>query len=155
MLFRSQYDKESKRIMALCKPFWLSAFVTSICSVLTASLIGHSLGIDALTIFYVVEVPTSFTYTVISAILETISTLCGQSIGVGSYKLTGQYCQISVILFTLLYIPHAVFWTFMLEPTLRWISPDLDDAVINEGYHYFLVSIVLHYIESLSMVVHS
>ena len=93
-----RYDTESKRIMKLCKPFWVDAAVSSVCDICNASMIGRGLGVDALAIYYVVEVPTTFTYTIISAVLETVSTLGGQSIGVGSYKLTGQYCQISIVL---------------------------------------------------------
>jgi Na+-driven multidrug efflux pump len=72
-------------------------------------MIGRSLGIDALAIFYIVEVPVAFTDTIISALLETVSTLGGQSIGVGSYKLTGQYCQISIIMVSTMLNSLVVF----------------------------------------------
>ena len=91
-------DIETKRILKLCKPFWFDALIASICDIISASLIGRGLGVDALAIYYIVGVPTTFTLTLIESILSTISTLGGQSIGVGSYKLTGQYCQISIVL---------------------------------------------------------
>jgi hypothetical protein len=93
-----KYDKETERILKLCKPFWFDAFIASVCDIVTASFIGRGIGVDALAIYYVVEVPTTFTSTLIGAVLSTVSTLGGQSIGVGSYKLTGQYCQISIVL---------------------------------------------------------
>jgi hypothetical protein len=91
-------DKETNRIMKLCKPFWMQAIVSGVCDVLNTALLGRALGVNALAIYFIVTVPTTFTDTIISAVLETISSLGGQSIGVGSYKLTGQYCQISLIL---------------------------------------------------------
>ena len=91
-------DRETDRIMDLCRPFWLQAFVGGICDVLNTALVGKALGVEALSIYYIVTVPTSFSETIIDAVLETVSSLGGQSIGVGSYKLTGQYCQISIIL---------------------------------------------------------
>jgi hypothetical protein len=91
-------DRETDRIMNLCRPFWLQAIVSGICDVLNTALLGRALGVDALAIYYIVNVPTSFTDTIISAVLDTVSSLGGQSIGVGSYKLTGQYCQITIIL---------------------------------------------------------
>jgi len=150
-----RYDNESIRIVKLCKPFWIDAAVSSVCDILNASMIGRGLGVDALAIYYVVEVPTTFTYTIISAVLETVSTLGGQSIGVGSYKLTGQYCQISIVLYTILYIPHAILWILYLKPTLRWFAPDLDENIIEEGYKYFIVGLVSGYIEAFSWVLHT
>ena len=91
-------DRETDRIMKLCRPFWLQAIVSGICDVLNTALLGRALGVNALAIYYIVNVPTSFTDTIISTVLDTVSSLGGQSIGVGSYKLTGQYCQISIIL---------------------------------------------------------
>ncbi len=91
-------DKETGRIMAICRPFWFQAAVSGVCDIFTTALLGKAIGVDALAIYYIVSVPTSFTETIISAILETVSSLGGQSIGVGSFKLTGQYCQISIIL---------------------------------------------------------
>lgn len=148
-------DRETERIMDLCKPFWLQAFVSGICDVLNTALVGKTLGVDALAIYYIVTVPTSFTDTIVSAVLGTVSSLGGQSIGVGSYKLTGQYCQISIILYTLLFIPHAIIWMIYLKPTLRWFAPDLDEDVIQEGYDYFLVGLIGTYIGSFSTVLHS
>jgi len=141
--------------MDLCKPFWTEAFVSGICDVLNSALVGKTLGVDSLSIYYIVTVPTAFTETIISAVLETISSLGGQSVGVGSYKLTGQYCQISIILYTILYIPHAILWITCLKPTLRWFAPNLGEEVIEEGYNYFLVSLIGTYIEAFSTVLHS
>uniref|UniRef100_A0A7S4EGS3 Uncharacterized protein n=1 Tax=Pseudo-nitzschia australis TaxID=44445 RepID=A0A7S4EGS3_9STRA len=150
-----RYDRETERIMDLCKPFWTEAFVSGICDVLNSALVGKTLGVDSLSIYYIVTVPTAFTETIISAVLETISSLGGQSVGVGSYKLTGQYCQISIILYTILYIPHAILWITCLKPTLRWFAPNLGEEVIEEGYNYFLVSLIGTYIEAFSTVLHS
>ena len=91
-------DRETDRIMDLCRPFWLQAIVSGICDVVNTALLGRYLGVDALAIYFIVTVPTSFTETIIEAVLDTVSSLSGQSVGVGSYKLTGQYCQISIIL---------------------------------------------------------
>ena len=57
--------------------------------------------------------------------------------------------------YTLLYIPHAVFWIFYLKPILQWFAPDLGQDVIEEGYNYFLVSLVGTYISAYSSVLHS
>ena len=54
-----------------------------------------------------------------------------------------------------MYIPHAILWITCLKPTLRWFAPDLGEEVIEEGYKYFLVSLVGTYIESYSTVLHS
>ena len=91
-------DRETARIMDICRPFWFQAAVSGTCDVIIAALLGKVLGVDALAIYYIVTVPTTITETFISAVLETISSLGGQSIGVGSYKLSGQYCQISIVL---------------------------------------------------------
>ena len=91
-------DKETGRILDICKPYWLSSFVSAVASVVNTALVGKVLGLDALAIYYIVTVPPALTGTIIWAVLETVSSLGGQAIGAGSYKLTGQYCQISIIL---------------------------------------------------------
>ena len=94
----ARFDKETQRILNICKPYSISAVVSAIASIINTALIGKQLGLDALAIYYIVAVPTSLTGTIIWAVLETVSSLGGQAIGAGSYKLTGQYCQISIIL---------------------------------------------------------
>ena len=84
--------------MDICRPFWISSFVSGIADVINTVLLGKELGVDALAIYYIATVPTAFSDTIIWAVLDTVTSLGGQAIGVGSYKLTGQYCQISIIL---------------------------------------------------------
>ena len=54
-----------------------------------------------------------------------------------------------------MYIPHAILWIIYLKPTLRWFAPNLDEVVIEEGYNYFLVSLIGTYIGCYSSVLHS
>ena len=118
-------DRETDRIMDLCRPFWLQAIVSGICDVLNTALVGKALGVEALSIYYIVTVPTSFTETIISAVLDTVSSLGGQSIGVGSYKLTGQYCQISIILVRnsrLLRVSQHSFSVFTVQSLLFFLG---------------------------------
>ena len=57
------------------------------------------------------------------------------------------------VLYTLL----CLLWIISLKPTLRWLASNLDDDnnSINDGYQYFLVSILGGYFDAAASVLHN
>jgi hypothetical protein len=73
-------------------------------------------------------------------------------VGAGNYKLAGQYVQICALLFTLLYIPNILVWSFLVDDVIILFGFNEDTARI--GQEFAIVVLFHEWLVGLSIAFH-
>lgn len=149
----AEIDYETRRICKLGIPFVGQALVEGASDIIQVALIGKFIGTPALSAILIVDLAAGLTIDFAAGLQDSLTTLCSQAVGAGNNKLTGQYVQISAILFTLCCIPIFTFWMFFMGPTIRWFG--FDEETVKIGQDYILLYLFDAFLESIDDCTHS
>mmetsp|Transcript_3605 Transcript_3605/g.8012 ORF Transcript_3605/g.8012 Transcript_3605/m.8012 type:complete len:341 (+) Transcript_3605:674-1696(+) len=148
----SQWDREMKRLVKLSVPFSLSALLIGVVDIFMVAIIAQFLGTEAVAAYTIVDILLGLTGVFINGLLSTEATLCSHAVGAENYKLAGQYVQISAFLYTVGFIPHALFWSFYLDDAIRWFG--FSEAVAKMGFDYGMVMLFHDLLEGIGEAYH-
>jgi MatE len=129
-----EWDYENRRIAKLACPYIIQALVGGIAEASRVAVVGRFYGTRELSAYVIVDALIGLTMGVVSGIHAASGVLCSQSIGTGQTKLTGQYVQLSVILFVLCIIPFSLGWTFAIGPCLDFMG--FDPRTVEMGINF-------------------
>jgi MatE len=129
-----EWDYENKRIAKLACPYIVQALVGGIAEATRVAVVGRFYGTRELSAYVIVDALIGLCMGVVSGIYGAAGVLCCQSIGTGQTKLTGQYVQLSVFLFTVCIIPFSLGWTFAIGPTLHFMG--FDERTVDIGVDF-------------------
>ena len=133
------YDREMKKLLSLAIPYSLANALESFFSLVTLAIIGKILGTRALSayimVYYAVKIITLF----LEGLLSSLTVMCSQAIGAGKHRLAGQYVQIAIVLYELLYAPQVYFWWNHVDDLVLWLGFDQEVAENAQGYLYFYI----------------
>jgi len=130
----AERDHEMKRIMKLCIPFSIARIIELTAESIEMALVAHFLGTDSLVAYALVDALLSLTFEFLSGILAAESTLCSHAYGARNFKLAGQYVQISIIIYILLYIPIMILWIYFIEDIILLFGFDQNIADIAQTF---------------------
>lgn len=153
LLTIAEFDYESKRIIKLGAPFMIQGLITGIAETVSVAIIGHSFGTTALSSYYVVCLVIGVTTQFLKGVQDALVTLCSHSLGVGNLLLTGQYLQMTLIIYTCLYVPLFVFWYYFVADTIKWFG--LDQQTANAGQDFAILLLLSYLLHGLDECVHS
>lgn len=153
LLTIAEYDYESKRICKLGTPFIIQGLLGGIAEAVSVALIGRLLGTNALSAYIVVDLVVGVTTQFLKGFQDALVTLCSQSLGVGNKVLTGQYLQMTVIIYTVLYIPIFVFWYYFVVDTILWFG--LDQQTADMGQDFAILLLLAFLIHGLDESIHA
>lgn len=135
----AEWDYEMRRIVQLCVPYSITALLEGVVDTIIVALVAQYLGTEAVAAFTIVQLILGLTSEFLGGILGTEATLCSHAIGVGNYKLAGQYVQVSMILYTLFTIPNIALWTFLVDDVILLFGFNESTAQLGQDYARVLV----------------
>jgi len=153
LIWLSEYDHEMYRILKLTGPYCFGEMFEAIMEVVFASIIGHLIGIDAITVYVVVDVFLGTTGEFLGGVIDAEASLLSHAIGAGNNYLAGQYVQLSAFLYTILMIPCVVFWYFTVEALMIWLG--FSPAIAVYAQHYANFAVYIDLIEGWGECIHS
>jgi multidrug resistance protein, MATE family len=130
----TQCNSEMTKLMKLAIPYSLASTTGSIFSLLTVAAIGKLLGTFELTAYLTVSYLVSMTTMFLGGIMPSLTALCSHAIGAENYHLAGQYTQIAIILYELLFLPQAYFWWYFTKTGMLWMGFAEQEAEIAQSY---------------------
>lgn len=149
----TEWDYESKRICKLGLPFLAQSLMMGFTEAIRVAFIGRLLGTQALSVYIVVDLMVGVTTQVMRGFQDALITMCSQSLGVGNKVLTGQYVQITVVLYMLMYIPLFTFWYFFIERTIIWFG--LSQTAAEIGHDFSVLYILAELLKGLDESIHA
>jgi hypothetical protein len=139
LLTIAEWDKETKRIIGLAIPFSLSAVCKGVFLTVRVGLVAHYLGTESVAAYTIVDLVLGLTQEFFGGFALTVASLGSQAVGSKNYKLAGEYVQISVILFTVFFIPNILFWMFLTDDVVKLFGFDDNTARIAQSFADFFV----------------
>lgn len=136
------HDGESRRIVKLGIPLTLSAFAGSVFETITVVLVAQYLGTKDLTAYVVNDLLVGLSDTFITGVQQSLNTVCSHAVGMGDYKLAGQYVQISSVTYILFATPLLGMWCFLIDDVMIWMGLGEEVAMISLRYTRV---VVFHY----------
>lgn len=127
-------DKETVRILKLGGPFTISSLSDSVFDAIILAIVSKYLGVQSLSAMVVTHLLVGLTDTFIKGVADTLETLCSHAIGTDNYTLAGQYAQIAVGMYTIVSLPVAAAWWFLMDDAIRLFG--MNDAVVIIGHDY-------------------
>lgn len=136
-------DKEMRKLLKLAIPWSLSSVITSALSLMIIACIGKMLGTadqsGYMMVYYGLEITTMF----LSGLESAITSLCSQAIGAENYTRAGQYIQIAVLSYLILFIPQIYIWWNYFYDFMIWMEFDEETAAKGHRYmHIYLMHFV-------------
>lgn len=134
-----KYDPETKKLTKLMIPFVLQAAFTGLFDILQMVIIGRLIGTNELTAHVLVGFFVRTSSNIVLGFVESLATLCSQSIGVGNKLLTGQYVQIALIMYTIFFAPFILIWNFYTYDAIELLGFTSNIASIGQQYSRIMV----------------
>jgi hypothetical protein len=148
----AEWDHEMKRIAKLCVPYSITALLEGIVDTITVALVAQYIGTEAVAAYTIVSLILGLTSEFLGGILATEATLCSHAVGAENYKMAGQYVQVCSLLFTLLFIPNILIWSFLVDDVILLFGFNEDTARI--GQQYAIVVLFHEWLLGLSYAYH-
>jgi len=136
----ASFDKEMKGLFKLAIPFTSYSILSNILDLMEVAVIGHLIGTEDLTAYYLVGFVISISTMWVDGIWSAVYTACGHAVGAEQYKLAGQYVQMVTILYQVWFLPFCVFWWFYFEDFVLWLG--FDEEVKDIAATYAIVAFV-------------
>lgn len=130
----ARFDQETRSIMKLALPYTLKSIFESSLDIVTYALIGNYLGVTDLSAYAVAELLLDLSNILTTGIIDSTLTLVPYCMGNENFYLAGQYVQIATLMFTLLTIPAAIFWSIFIFDIIVWFGFDDNIATITQAY---------------------
>jgi O-antigen/teichoic acid export membrane protein len=153
ILVIAELDFEMKRIFKLGFPFVLQAMAEGISEAARVAFIGRFVGTNAVAAYVVVDLVVGLTTQCLAGFQDALTTLCSHSIGAGNKKLTGQYIQMSTIVYSLCYVPVIYFWINYIDDALRWLG--FDEATTKIGEDFAVLFLFYELVRGISGSIHA
>ncbi|KAL7563676.1 hypothetical protein ACA910_004079 [Epithemia clementina (nom. ined.)] len=131
-------DGDMKGILKLALPFTIHTFVMHVFSLMELAVVGRLVGTADLSALFVVDLVFSLSTMFIAGAVASLFTLCSHAVGGKRYYLAGQYVQIAVIFYQVLFIPFIVIWWFLLDDVVLLFGFDQQVAEIAVSYAQIL-----------------
>jgi Na+-driven multidrug efflux pump len=132
-------DKETVRILKLGGPFTISTVSHSVFDSIILAIVSKYLGVQSLSAMVVTHLLVGLTDTFIKGVSDTLDTLCSHAIGTDNYTLAGQYAQIAIVMYTMVSLPVAAAWWFLMDDAIRLFGMNEGVVMIGHGYSKILV----------------
>lgn len=146
------FDAQTKAMFAIGFPYLIQAILSLVSEMVQMAIVGHQLGIHALSAYVVIDLFVKLTSNAASSVITSGNTMISQLVEAEdknrAYKI-GSYLQLSILFFVLGIIPLMVFWSFFTEDILLFLKIDPDMA--EEGQRFvipFVLSICVDGIAS-------
>lgn len=149
----AEWDHESKRICKLGFPFMAESLFLGIAEAVRVALIGKLVGTKALSAYIIVDLLVGLTTQMMQGFQDALTSLCSQALGAGNETLAGQYVQMTVIVYTLLYIPVFIFWYFFIVDAMLWF--EFDQKTADMGLDFAVLLLLAELIGGLDRSVHA
>lgn len=147
-----EWDYETKRIVKLAAPFIVQAFLEGTMEVVQVALIAKLLGTNEVTAYVTVDLFVGITGGFLKGIPDSLATLCGHSIGVGNRQMTGNYLQMTTILYIVLYLPTIAFWYVYVDDVFRWLG--YSEEVVRIGADFTQIFLWAELAEGINDCIH-
>jgi hypothetical protein len=135
----AEWDYEYRRIVKLCVPYTITAALDGVVEALVTALVANYLGSEAVAAYTLVQLFVGLASDFLGGIIATEGTLCSHAIGARNCKLAGQYVQVAVLLFTILWIPFMIIWIVFMDDIILLFGFDNAAAKIGQDYAIVLV----------------
>lgn len=153
LLVVAEYDYEMKRIVKLALPFVIQALVESLTDAINVALVGRFVSTRAMAAYVGVDMLIGLSASFLSGFKDSLQVLLSQAIGARNKVLAGQYMQINIILFIVLFSPIAVFWIMYMESVLEWFG--FDDDIVKLGVDFSRIYIFVQVMSTASDQIHA
>jgi hypothetical protein len=134
LLSIAELDTETRKIYKLACPFVIEGLITGGAETTRVALVGRLIGTRAISAYVIVDLFIGLTMEFLGGFADALVTLLSHSIGTGNKKLTGEYVQISMILFVLTYIPFIFMWWFVIEDAVMLLGFDRETAEMGKSF---------------------
>jgi MATE family multidrug resistance protein len=139
-----QSDRETKKLLKLAIPYSVSSILSSVFYLMTLGVIGRLLGTRELTAYIVVYNAVAIVTMFLWGLLSSLTTVCSQAIGAERYSLAGQYVQIAVVIFELVFLPTFFLWWYHVDFMMEWMGFDEETTAIAQDFarvHYLCTAL--------------
>lgn len=135
----AEWDREMKRILGLAIPFSMEAVSKGIFDTIRVALVAHFLGTEPVSAYTIVQLILGLTQEFFGGFPLAVAALGSQAVGAKNYKLAGEYVQISVVMFTLFFVPNIVVWMFLTDDVVKLFGFNDKTAQDAQSYARFFV----------------
>jgi O-antigen/teichoic acid export membrane protein len=139
LLSLSEWDREMKRVLGLAIPFSIEAVSKGIFDTIRVALVAHFLGTESVAAYTIVDLILGLTQEFFGGFALTVASLGSQAVGSKNYKLAGEYVQISVVMFSLFFVPNILVWMFLTDDVVKLFGFNDSTAQIAQSYARFFV----------------
>jgi hypothetical protein len=153
LLTISEWDYETKRIWKLAVPYIGQAFLQGTIQVVKVALIGTFVGTNAVTAYVTVELFVGLTAGFFKGIPKSLGLLGPQSEGMKNYTLTGQYLQLSLVIFFVCTIPTMIACICFVDTLLLWLG--LSNEIVMLGKDFTKLFVVRETFNGLDQNLHA
>jgi Na+-driven multidrug efflux pump len=116
--------KETRKILRLAIPYTFSAVASTTFSNVCLVFVSKAIGTRAVAAYALVQILVGLFDGVLQGPIAACTTLCAQAVGggVGNAFLAGQYIQLAVLFYFLLYIPAVYFWWVYMYDVILYLE---------------------------------
>eukprot|EP00578_Thalassiosira_sp_NH16_P003552 CAMPEP_0181134250 /NCGR_PEP_ID=MMETSP1071-20121207/31992_1 /TAXON_ID=35127 /ORGANISM="Thalassiosira sp., Strain NH16" /LENGTH=403 /DNA_ID=CAMNT_0023220765 /DNA_START=186 /DNA_END=1397 /DNA_ORIENTATION=+ len=139
--FVFKYDNETKRLLDLVVPFFISTVVGNVADLIILAIIARYLGEDAMLAYVMVDIFTGISDSFLGGIIEALSSLGSMAYGARNYELAGQYLQGSIIIYVICEIPMMIFWGIVTDKLILWMGFDESVAALAASFVWLYMPI--------------
>ncbi len=139
----ANWDEENKAIFKLAAPLTVSSLSYAIFDAISTALISRYLGSEVLSAYIVTNLLIGLSDTFINGVGDALGAVCSHAIGMGNYKLAGQYVQIGAIVYGVFAIPCMGIWWFKVRGSCFVVPMKCVELPLNVNYSSPLSSVVL------------
>lgn len=153
LLVVAEYDYEMKRIVRLALPFVSQALVEGLAEAVNVALVGRFVNTRAMAAYVGVDMLIGLSASFLSGFKDSLQVLLSQAIGARNKVLAGQYMQINMVFFIVLFSPIALFWIMYMESILEWFG--YDDDIVKLGVDFSRIYIFVQVMDTVSDQIHA
>lgn len=143
------WDKETRKILRLAVPYSVSAVFSSTFSNACLILISQNIGVKSVAAYALVQVLAGLTDGILQGPIYACTTVCSQAIGAGNNVLAGNYIQLSLIMYGLLYVPVIWFWWYYMYEVILYLQWG-DDVTAGLAQDFIRVNIFSYILGGIS-----
>jgi hypothetical protein len=149
----AEYDYEMKRILRLAWPFVGQSLIEGLSEAVNVALVGRFVSTRAMAAYVGVDMLIGLSASFLSGFKDSLQVLLSQAIGARNKVLAGQYMQINMIFFIVLFSPIALFWVVYMESILEWFG--YDDDIVKLGVDFSRIYIFVQVMDTVSDQIHA